>query len=552
MDTSARKFVETEATIVETDGADLEGLTAPIAPPIVTAIEEELEAANVPIQGPMNGSSNGQSPRSLKQMATHGSLWTIAGYGTSQILRFGSNLILAKLLFPQAFGSMAIINGVMQGLTMLSDVGIGQSIIRHGRRDDPEFYNTAWTLQVIRGALLTVIGFSLAWPVGQFYDPFLTQFIAVISLSALISGFNSTKIFTANRDMQLKRITLMDLTSQVVAITVMVGLARIWPSIWCLVIGALLAVTIRMVLSHVVLPGSNNRFHWCPESVRELFSFGRWIFLSTMFTFLGLQSDKLILGRLVPLDILGIYAVAFAMTATVAGIFEQLVYRVLMPAMVHVSKVSSARFAEMVLRSRRFILMGAAIAVADLIILAPAVFQFLYDDRYLAAGWMTQLLGLGLWFTLLQRTSEACLLATDRSRALAHANVANFLTTIIAAPLGFYIALSYSGPSHNMNFGIAGFIGGWTLGNFVAVAVLNWELVRHGVPVIRQDITKSLFLLGFVVCGRVMQIAFHNYMSHPLLFWFADVLPAIIITLAGAITLFLRNRQFAFAKSGAV
>ena len=86
---------------------------------------------------------------------------------------------------------------------MLSDVGIGQSIIRHSRRDDPEFYNTAWTLQVIRGAVLALIGVALAWPVGQFYDPFITRFIAVISLTALISGFNSTKIFTANRDMQL-------------------------------------------------------------------------------------------------------------------------------------------------------------------------------------------------------------------------------------------------------------------------------------------------------------------------------------------------------------
>ena len=67
---------------------------------------------------------------------------------------------------------------------------------------------------------------------------------------------------------------------------------------------------------------------------------------------------------------------------------------------------------------------------------------------------MTQLLGCGLWFTLLQRTSEACLLATDKSRALAQANAANFLVTLVAAPIGFYW------------FGIAGFIGGWTLGNF--------------------------------------------------------------------------------------
>ena len=259
-----------------------------------------------------------------------------------------------------------------------------------------------------------------------------------------------------------------------------------------------------------------------------------------MFTFLGLQTDKLILGRLVHLDELGVYAVAFAMTATVAGIFEQLVYRVLMPAMVHVSKVSNSRFSEIVLRSRQFILMGAAVAVADLILLAPTVFQLLYDDRYQAAAWMTQLLGCGLWFTLLQRTSEACLLATDRSRALAHANAANFLITLIAAPTGFYW------------FGIPGFIGGWTLGNLSAVIVLDWELIRHGVPVARQDVVKTMFLVGFVVAGRLLEHVIHPYIHDPSLSWIADVLAAIAISLVGAIAIFVRNRHFAFVRSGAV
>jgi O-antigen/teichoic acid export membrane protein len=520
--------VETDAAIIDTDATDIEGLATPIAPPVA------FETASV------SEATNGKAAKSLKQMATHGSLWTIAGYGSSQILRFGSNLILAKLLFPEAFGLMAIVNGVMQGLVMLSDVGIGQSIIRHARRDDPEFYNTAWTLQIIRGMMLTLIGLALAWPVGQFYQPFLTRFIAVVSLTAFISGFNSTKIFTANRDMQLARITMLDLSAQMISMCVTVGLAWYYHSIWSLVIGALCSVSIRLILSHMVFPGPMNRLCWRPEAARELFTFGRWIFLSTMFTFLGLQTDKLILGRLVPLDRLGVYAVAFAMTATIAGIFEQLVYRVLMPAMVHVTRVSNSRFAEIVLRSRQFILMAAAIAVANLIILAPWVFRVLYDNRYQDAGWMAQLLCCGLWFTLLQRTSEACLLATDKSRALAYANAINFLVTLIAAPIGFHW------------FGIPGFIGGWTLGNLAAVIVLDWELIRHGVPVARQDVIKTLVLVAFCVAGRLLQHIFHQYMDGASLFWVADILPAIVITLVGAIALFVRNRQFAFVRSGAL
>jgi O-antigen/teichoic acid export membrane protein len=340
--------------------------------------------------------------------------------------------------------------------------------------------------------------------------------------------------------MQLARITMIDLTTHVIAIGITVGLAWYNHSIWSLVIGALVSVSIRLVLSHLVLPGPMNRFCWRPEAARELLTFGRWIFLSTMFTFLGLQTDKLILGRLVRLDELGVYAVAFAMTATVAGIFEQLVYRVLMPAMVHVSKVSTSRFAEVALRSRQVILMGAAVAVADLILLAPSVFRFLYDYRYQDAAWMTQLLCCGLWFTLLQRTSEACLLATDRSRALAHANATNFVITLIAAPAGFYW------------FGIPGFIGGWTLGNLAAVIVLDWELIRHGVPVARQDVVKTISLVAFVVAGRAFEIVIHPYIHNPSLTWIGDVLAVIAISLIGAIAIFVRSRKFVFVKTGIV
>ena len=87
-----------------------------------------------------------------KSKLLNGSLWTFFGYGSSQIIRLGSNLVLARLLFPEAFGIMSLVTVVMQGLTMISDLGVGPSIIHSKRGDDPNFLNTAWTIQVIRGA----------------------------------------------------------------------------------------------------------------------------------------------------------------------------------------------------------------------------------------------------------------------------------------------------------------------------------------------------------------------------------------------------------------
>src|SRR5690606_8194669 len=93
-----------------------------------------------------------------------GSLWALAGYGGSRVLRIGGNLVLWRLLYPDAFGLIALVNVFITGLTMFSDVGIGPSIVQNPRGDDPAFLNTAWTIQVVRGFILGIAGAALAAP----------------------------------------------------------------------------------------------------------------------------------------------------------------------------------------------------------------------------------------------------------------------------------------------------------------------------------------------------------------------------------------------------
>ena len=59
--------------------------------------------------------------------------WAISNNAVRQVLRLASNLVLSRLLFPSAFGTMAIVSSVLAGLEMLSDVGVGPSIIRNPR-----------------------------------------------------------------------------------------------------------------------------------------------------------------------------------------------------------------------------------------------------------------------------------------------------------------------------------------------------------------------------------------------------------------------------------
>src|SRR3989442_984776 len=103
----------------------------------------------------------------LRARAMRGMVWAFSSYGVNQFLRLASNLVLSRLLAPKAFGLMALVAVFLSGLQMFSDVGIRPSIIQNRRGDEPDFLNTAWTIQVIRGTALWLLSCLIAWPAAM-------------------------------------------------------------------------------------------------------------------------------------------------------------------------------------------------------------------------------------------------------------------------------------------------------------------------------------------------------------------------------------------------
>lgn len=251
---------------------------------------------------------------SEKKLAIKGAIWTIASYGSSQISRFASNLILTRLLLPELFGLVGLAYVFITGINLFSDIGLGPSIIQNKRGDDPQFLNTAWTLQVIRSFFIFICLIIITQPVASFYgEPRLLWLIPVIGINSLIGGFNSTATSSLNRQMAVKRVVIFELGIQIVSTTVMIVWAWFDRSIWAIVAGGFTGAVIELIWSHFLIRGKSNRFAWDKEAVKEIFSYGKWIFLSTALFFLCSQADRLILGKIFTLTMLGIYGIAFTL-----------------------------------------------------------------------------------------------------------------------------------------------------------------------------------------------------------------------------------------------
>lgn len=191
----------------------------------------------------------------------------LIGFGGQNILRLASNLILTRLLFPEAFGLMSLVMVFLTGLALFSDLGVNVSIMQHKRGEDRAFLNTAWTLQIVRGVLLWLVCCAIAWPAAQIYqEPQLLRLLPVAGLAAVIGGFTTTKIAVANRNLQIGVQVMTGLGAQSIGIVIMVALAWVWRDVWALVVGGLLGALLQNILQHRLIPGPANRLHWDREA----------------------------------------------------------------------------------------------------------------------------------------------------------------------------------------------------------------------------------------------------------------------------------------------
>lgn len=432
--------------------------------------------------------SRSSPAHSLRQLVLRGTAWTLAGYGAAQLLRFGSNLILTRVLFPELFGLMALVTMFLVGLALLSDVGLGLSVVQNRRGNEPAFLNTTWTVQVARGFILWLASFALAIPFAEFYNqPVLRGLVPVAAFGVLLAGFNATSLFTLKRELRLGTLTKIELGAQASGIAVMLVWAWLAPSVWALAAGGIVNALYKLIASHRVSGQVRNRFTWDADAARAIWTFGKWIFLSSAITFFAEQSDRLMLGKVVPLDVLGVYGIALTFAEIPRQVTLAVAGNVLFPALSSLRELPRPALRDKLSKNRLRVLYLLAPVVLVFAGLGDYLVRSLYDTRYWQAAWMLPLLALGLWPRLVCNTIEPALFAIGKPQYSTAAQVARVVWTVGGGLLGFAW------------WGIFGAILAIALNDLVYYALVNFGLWREGLGNLRQDAQATLVLVLLLI-----------------------------------------------------
>jgi O-antigen/teichoic acid export membrane protein len=417
--------------------------------------------------------------RGLESSALRGTYWVVLFYGLSMVLRLGSSIVLSRLFLPQYFGLMTLVTTVIIGINLFSHVGLQESIIQDPRGDVPVFLQTAWTLQVVRGLGLFLLTIPLAWPVAHFYrEPQIIFLLPWLGFTCLVAGFSAPSLLVLSRHLGVGRLSALELVTQFIQFAVT------W--IWALFHPSEL---VRTGISFLLLPEVGARFTWDKESIHALVKFGRWILIGTALTFLALQSDRLILAKLISLQMLGVYGIAFALSDIPRQIILMFCSRVGYPFIAKFSDQPRPRFRQILLKYRLPVLAVGGLMLIAVICTGDFFILHVYTKPYHAAAWMIPILAIGLWHTLLYSTISPAILSLQKPHYNALAYLVYCITLFIFLPWGFHV------------WGMVGAVIAVAFSDLPVYFVNAYSAAREGLPTLNQDALLTLAFLGLLAAA---------------------------------------------------
>ena len=414
----------------------------------------------------------------LRDRALRAGSWTLGAHGADLFVRFVSNLILTRLLFPEAFGAFGAALALVAGLGMISDFGVHVVIIQSPRGDEIGFLRSAWVFQICRGILVWLIlagicGLIALPPIhgllpaaSVFADRSFPLVTAALGFSLVTSSAESMSIPLHVRHLNYRPIVLLDLTTRLLPLPIMFIWAWFAPSVWAIVVGSLAGSIFRLVLSHAWVPGPRMALEWKKSHLEEIGHFGKWIALSSFGSIISQQFDMILLGIVVPGSMLGLYSIAKLLVGVGEGLLDRLNSSLALPILGESLRKNPNNLQDHYYRFRLPIELAAGLFGGGLFASGDFVVNFLYDARYSQAGIMLQILALGtVIYPVL--TIRNAFVAVGDTHVSAAVSVLQAISLVACMTIGFFA------------FGMLGAVGGVALHRILPSVMIIWLASRR-------------------------------------------------------------------------
>jgi len=335
--------------------------------------------------------------------------WVALANYANKGLGFVTTLILAKLLAPEDFGTVAVAAMVIDILYLCKDLGISQAII-YRKGDSKSVVSTG----VILVTAVNLGLFALAWIAAPFIARFyehqgLTSVIVLLSSNLVWQGLTSVPESLLRKNIDFKALVIPNVVPVIIASALGIVLALTGWGVWSLVIRTLTGSVLNMVLIWIYSP---FKFEWRYDRQvgRELFGYGKHIVVASAFLISLYNVDRFFVSRFAGMAALGVYTLAMRIALMPVTELSHLVCRVMFPVLSAFNE-EPERLRSAFLRTVRYSNVVAIPMSMGIAVFGPSLVLAIYGQKWAAMTVPLQLLSAYAFFrsvsSLLHETFKA-------------------------------------------------------------------------------------------------------------------------------------------------
>lgn len=439
--------------------------------------------------------------------------WTFITEVMAKLVTPISNMILARLLAPEAFGVLASVLMVLSFADMLADAGFQKYIIQKEFKDDIE--REQCTLVAIWSNI--ALGFVLWIGVLAFQDklaslvgnPGLGNVLAIAAMAIPLTSISSVQLALLRRDFNFKAIFAFRLCVIIVPLLITVPLAYLGYGYWSLIIGhiaaqALLAITVtRYSKFHL-------RLYYSIRQLLDMLSFSIWTLIESIAIWLTSWVDIFIVSSFFTAHYLGLYRMSMVAVNGLLAVVSGAIIPVLYSALSRL-QTDNEKFVGMFY----YIMKRTALLVIPLGI-GLYVYKDLARSILFGAKWYEADMMIGLWGITSCLTIIYCHFCSELYRAKGAPKV-SFLAQVLhmafLIPVMYYFSKSFDELVYVRNFARLQFIAVHLLLVYIFFKVSPVRMIKVTVPYIGAGVIMGCF--AYYTRGIVGNV-FYDYISIPL------------------------------------
>ena len=232
----------------------------------------------------------------IKEKSYRAFLWKLLERGGNQLVQLVVQIVMARLLSPEAFGSLAVMLVFVNLGNVLVQSGLNTALVQAPEADEDDFSTVFWMSLAVSLALYLAV-FLAAPAVGGYYgDPGLAWPLRILCLVLVVGAYNSVQVAAVQRAMEFRKIFRATMASALLSGALGVGCALAGAGLWALVAQQLSYQLANCAALAIQVPW-RPRLVFRPARARELLSFG-WKLLASGLLDQGYQSlSDLIIGK---------------------------------------------------------------------------------------------------------------------------------------------------------------------------------------------------------------------------------------------------------------